>query len=80
MMIDGLPSSDTFKAYTPPQCAFCTAEPEPINLPAAELVAWQGGALIQSVFPLVPIEQREFLISGTHPACWDAIFGDEEDA
>lgn len=40
---------------------------------------WQGGELIQVVFPDLSAEERELLISGTCPSCWDAMFGEEED-
>ena len=42
---------------------------------------WQGGENIQDVFPDMNEGDRELLISGTHPACWDKLFpgeGEEE--
>jgi hypothetical protein len=30
--------------------------------------------LIQDVFPELNADEREFMISGTHPACWDEMF------
>jgi hypothetical protein len=41
---------------------------------------WKDGALIQDAFPEVDKETRELIISGTHPACWQKMFGDAEDA
>tara|TARA_R100001369_G_C3240150_1_gene153943 strand:+ start:443 stop:661 length:219 start_codon:yes stop_codon:yes gene_type:complete len=38
-----------------------------------------GGLLVQSVFPNLSKEEREFLISGITPAEWAETFGDEED-
>ena len=36
------------------------------------------GALIQRVTPRLNADMRELLISGTCPACREAMFGDEE--
>ena len=35
---------------------------------------WQAGELIQVAFPEMTYEDREVLISGTHPVCFDRIF------
>jgi hypothetical protein len=32
------------------------------------------GMLIQDVFPDLDADEREFMISGTHPVCWDEMF------
>jgi hypothetical protein len=41
---------------------------------------WREGELIQDVFPDMSVNDREMLITGTHPACWDKLFpGEEED-
>jgi hypothetical protein len=40
---------------------------------------WSAGALIQDAFPHFSPEERELLKSGTHPECWDALFGDDEE-
>jgi hypothetical protein len=32
------------------------------------------GMFIQDVFPELNADEREFMISGTHPACWDEMF------
>ncbi len=29
-------------------------------------------------FPDMSVDDREMLISGTHPACWDRLFSDED--
>jgi|688.fasta_scaffold13218_18 hypothetical protein len=34
---------------------------------------------IQDVFPLLGKEEREMMISGTHPKCWIEMFGSEDD-
>jgi hypothetical protein len=37
---------------------------------------WQiNGEYIQTVFPHLDVHIREWMISGTHPACWEDLFG-----
>lgn len=40
--------------------------------------AWERGAHIQDAFPRLPPEDREILISGTCPKCWNEIFGEDD--
>ena len=40
---------------------------------------WRQGTLIQNALPDTSPQEREILLTGTHPACWDEMFGDEED-
>jgi len=40
---------------------------------------WQGGELVQRAFPEMPPAQREVLVTGTHPECWDSIYPEEGD-
>ena len=39
---------------------------------------YQNGAFVQDAFPNLTIDQREQIISGTHPECWIALFGNGE--
>lgn len=45
-----------------------------------EALKW-GGRHVQEVFPDWSNDQRELLITGTHPDCWEAMFEglEEED-
>ena len=36
-----------------------------------------AGELVQDAFPDMPVGLREQIISGTHPACFDALFAEE---
>ena len=38
-----------------------------------------GGQLIQVALPDLSAPQREQLISGYHPECWEDLFGDLDD-
>lgn len=46
-----------------------------LKLPNAGIEAFEGGALIQDAFPNLDRQLREQIISGTHPKCWDEMFG-----
>jgi len=41
----------------------------------AQLDRWQGGELIQTVFPFLSSSEREFLMTGVTSAEWDNEFG-----
>ena len=41
-------------------------------------VKWQQGELIQNALPELDADQRELLISGTCPTCWDELFPSDE--
>ena len=51
-----------------------------INATTEQYTLWQEGMCIQHAMPDATVDQREFLISGCTPACWDSMFGSEEDA
>jgi hypothetical protein len=36
---------------------------------------WRGGTHIQTAFPEMSAPERERLKTGTHPKCWDTMFG-----
>lgn len=38
------------------------------------------GLRIEECFSYLTLQQRELLITGIHPECWDALFADEGDA
>ena len=41
----------------------------------AQLDRWQGGELIQDVFPFLSRAEREFIVTGTTQDEWDQEFG-----
>ena len=51
-----------------------------MNLPITqqEIDRWQGGELIQDVFPYLSDDQREFLKTGITAEEWEETFGEEE--
>ena len=44
----------------------------------ADYWGWKDGALVQDAFPYLSANEREALISGICPWCWEATFGKEE--
>lgn len=39
---------------------------------------WKEGAFIQDAFPDLPVDEREQMMTGTHPECWKEMFPDDE--
>jgi hypothetical protein len=44
-----------------------------VTVTATAFDRWQSGTLIQDAFPHLTDGQREFLISGMCPGCWDEL-------
>lgn len=49
-----------------------------LSLDMDDFLRWQGGELVQNVWPDWTPDQRELLITGTHPECWDEMFKEVE--
>jgi hypothetical protein len=58
-------------------CVVC-GERTTVALERIKLVRWQRGEFVQTVWPDMPIDDRELLISGTHPACWETLMEGED--
>jgi hypothetical protein len=58
-------------------CVWCE-ERWVLSLPDKEYFAWVGGALAQDVWPDLAPAEREAIISGTHPECWDKLIGEDK--
>jgi hypothetical protein len=69
--------NDTVEVMTP-VCRIC-GKWDFVAVRAGDLERYRANPsmLIQEAFPEMPIERREQLISGTHPACWDVMFSDD---
>lgn len=59
-------------------CMVCGKSSQ-VELTEKEYQAYASGAFIQDALPERDADFRELLISGTHPVCWDTLFGDEEE-
>lgn len=62
---------------TTPRCIVCNASSE-VDLTDAEVAALPT-MLIQDALPEREADFRELVKTGTHPACWDAMFAEVED-
>jgi hypothetical protein len=60
-------------------CTVC-GEYEVWSLDRAAVERWKEGEYIQNAFPEMSMEDREILITGTHPACWDKLFPKEDES
>ena len=49
-----------------------------MNITNEELKRWRNGELIQSVWPQLSADDREFLMTGTTAEEWKDAYGDEE--
>lgn len=60
-----------------PMCPYCGRTSE-ISVPIDGLEAFGLGAHIQEAFPDLTKEEREMLITGLHPDCFDTFAPEEE--
>lgn len=49
-----------------------------LDITIDQIAQWQGGKLIQNVFPNLSMDEREFLMSGITKMEWDTHFGKTE--
>ena len=59
-------------------CPCCRKE-SAVTVQTRDFNAWRKGALAQNAFPYLSANDRERLISGICPTCWDKMFAYEED-
>ena len=70
--------TDILTITTPP-CTWCGKAATVVVL-KDHYDRWKAGELIQVAFPEMYENQRELLISGTHPECWDAMWENTDGA
>lgn len=69
--------SELASVMTPP-CPLCHKRGF-VKVDAVEYLKWQDSDLnIQDAMPSADADTREQLISGTHPECWNKLFGEDE--
>ena len=59
-------------------CPFCGRENE-VEVNHMDYLDWQNGELAQDAFPYISANEREMLISGCCPRCWDKMFWRDEE-
>lgn len=60
------------------RCPFCGRANE-VEVNEADYLDWQDGVLVQDAFPYLSADEREMLVSGICPTCWESTFGSAED-
>lgn len=56
-------------------CPFC-GKTHFVGLPFEAFISWMyNGVSVQDAFPELPADDRERLISGICPECWEEAFG-----
>ena len=59
-------------------CPFCGCENE-VEVNHMDYLDWQDGELAQDAFPYLSANEREMLISGCCPRCWNKMFWSDEE-
>lgn len=59
-------------------CPFCGRANE-VEVNHMDYFDWQDGELAQDAFPYLSANEREMLISGCCPRCWDKMFWRDEE-
>lgn len=68
---------ETANAVIEVKCVVC-GTPHTIVAPVDAYRKWNNGeAYIQDALPMLTPAERELLLSGICPVCWDKHFGDE---
>ena len=60
------------------RCPFCGRGNE-VEVNEEDYWDWIDDTLVQVAFPYLSAEEREMLISGICPTCWDKMFGGDEE-
>jgi len=71
--IQGAPS-----VFVRNSCFHCKKDNQ-IRISRSDYNRRMRGDFAQDIWPNLSIDDRELIISGTHPECWQAIFGKDED-
>lgn len=61
-----------------PPCPRCKKSAK-IHVAQADLDRWVNGTLIQNAFKYLNDDEREMMITGYHPACWEKTFGGSQE-
>lgn len=64
---------DTYTVHR--RCQFCQKMAH-TTVPAQGLWDWEHGKFAQDAFPDLTVDEREQVMTGTHPACWDKVMGE----
>lgn len=60
------------------KCPFC-GRANFVEVNENDYLDWQDGELAQNAFPYLSADEREMLISGICPTCWNGMFPPDPD-
>lgn len=60
------------------RCPFC-GHANFVEVNEDDYLDWQDGKLVQDAFPYLSADEREMLISGICPKCWDSMLPPDPD-
>lgn len=60
------------------RCPMC-GKVHTVNVNDVDFQRWQTGASIQNAFPYLSANEREIIMTGICPKCWDKMFFIKED-
>lgn len=63
---------------TTPECQVCR-QTGFVVAPEEGIERWRKGEKIQHALPMLTANDREQLVSGTHPRCWEILMADEDE-
>lgn len=66
----------TLTTYETLPCCVCK-ETSMLIVDLEKIARWEAGGHAQNVWPEMDADERELLITGTHPKCWDDFFSDD---
>lgn len=78
MGIVGIASQAGDKITVVTECPLCGVRSN-LAISEAAYERWVGGLLIQDAFPDLSLAERERLKTGFCDACWQAMFGDDDE-
>lgn len=61
-----------------PRCVMC-GKYGSVSMDRIEYERWKGGELLQYAAKSLSADEREQVLTGTHPLCWYQLIGDEHD-
>ena len=67
--------------YITPECMVCH-QASTLGITeevAAGIRAWKAGTLAQMALPMLSAAERELIITGIHPSCWELLAPDDDD-
>lgn len=60
------------------KCPFC-GHANFVEVNEDDYFDWQDGELAQNAFPYLSADEREMLISGICPSCWNGMFEEDDE-